>query len=629
MSMDPTKLFIPMVGVFYDFLFSRPWKPIGLFGLPVILTTALAMFCSAGGGRTQKDLTRWYAGLAQAEVAAWEDKWIGENEQKEAAADNEEAEPARITAYADMLFRRVEQLAPNDRSRFFIAASLAQRGADAEANEILNELAPDDGEGLPMAHSFVALRMIQDSTQQELRENLPLILHHLEQAQKQDRLPLELLKAGSDLYWAAANIRIDPESRLGYRQASLKLLTSAASSDPTLNLELARRARILGNRVVGNSAVSNATAVFEKMLSDNPQDMLARLNLAECKSMSDKLEEAEKLLLDAPERTDAISRGLSELYRYRFLQSMTTPDMIMDVNVQLLDRAYSYDPTNPKIGEEIAKLIRFSGPQVSEELFDKLRDLVNRGTATGITHRWLAEAYLVQRQLQLALPHLKQVVTKLPLDHQSLNNLAYVTSALDPEKNDEAIKLCERAIQIAAGAKTPNGDYFDTYGTLLMKGNNVERAITAYETAIQLLPMRVDFRRRVADAYRKLGDEKMAESQEKFIPQIEAQLSAQKAAMEAEARERARIAAEEKAKAEAEAAAKAAEREAEAQKNTESTEGSEESGEGTEPTGVEKSSNDEAETTAGDDPSSQPESNAEPISQDPAESNEEETSKTR
>lgn len=627
MSMDPTKLFIPMVGVFYDFLFSRPWKPIGLFGLPAILTTALAMFCSAGGGRTQKDLTRWYAGLAQAEVAAWEDKWIGENEQKEAASDNEEAEPARITAYADMLFRRVEQLAPNDRSRFFIAASLAQRGADAEANEILDELAPDDGEGLPMAHSFVALRMIQDSSQQELREKLPLILHHLEQAQKQDRLPLELLKAGSDLYWAAANIRIDPESRLGYRQASLKLLTSAASSDPTLNLELARRARILGNKVVGNSAVSNATAVFEKMLSENPQDMLARLNLAECKSMTDKLEEAEKLLLDAPERTDAISRGLSELYRYRFLQSMTTPDMIMDVNVQLLDRAYSYDPTNPKIGEEIAKLIRFSGPQVSEELFEKLRDLVNRGTATGITHRWLAEAYLVQRQLQLALPHLKQVVTKLPLDHQSLNNLAYVTSALDPEKNEEAIKLCERAIQIAAGAKTPNGDYFDTYGTLLMKGNDVERAITAYETAIQLLPMRVDFRRRVADAYRKLGDEKMAESQEKFITQIEAQLAAQKAAMEAEARERARLAAEEKAK--AEAAAKAAEREAEAQQNAESPEGSEEnSGGDSEPTEAEKLSSEEVEATDGDAKSSQPESDAEPISQDPTESNEEETSKT-
>ncbi|MEC8554936.1 MAG: tetratricopeptide repeat protein [Planctomycetota bacterium] len=616
MSMDLTKLFIPMVGVFYDFVFSRPWKQIGLFALPAILATALALFCTAGGGRTQKDLTRWYAGLAQKEVAAWEDRWIGENELKEAAADTEEAAPARITAYADMLFRRVEQLAPNDRSRFFIAASLAQRGADAEANEILDELAPDDGEGLPMAHSFVALRMIQDSTQQELRENLPLILHHLEQARKQDRLPLELLKAGSDLYWAAANIRIDPESQLGYRQASLKLLTSAASSDPTLNLELARRARILGNRVVGNSAVSNATAVFEKMLSENPQDMLARLNLAECKSMADKIEEAEKLLLDAPERTDAISRGLSELYRYRFLQSMTTPDMIMDVNIQLLDRAYSYDPTNPKIGEEIAKLIRFSGPQVSDEMFDKLRDLVNRGTATGITHRWLAEAYLVQRQLQLALPHLKQVVTKLPLDHQSLNNLAYVTSALDPEKNDEAIKLCERAIQIAVGAKTPNGDYFDTYGTLLMKGNDVERAITAYETAIQLLPMRVDFRRRVANAYRKLGDEKMAESQEKFITQIEAKLAAQ----EAEARERARLAAEEKAKAEAEAAAPKAKLEAEAKSNAESSASSEEkSGDDSESPETEKSSGGEVEINSGDEPSSQPEGDTGPISQDPAE----------
>ncbi|MEM8734306.1 MAG: hypothetical protein AAGG44_08800 [Planctomycetota bacterium] len=540
MQLDPTKWFVDFAGFFYDWMLTRQWTKVFIGLFPLVLVVATMGFVWYGRTQSKQELASWYMKLGEAEVEEWTKAWTGPAEESDDEAEQEIGEAVankRISPYADMLFRRVESLLPSDRSRFYVAMSMLQQGATEESREMLAEIAPDDKGGLPEAHAFLALmRLSELPTAEDPKAMVPMLRHHITEGIEAKRVPLQLLVNGSRFFFRTADLRTSPSRRRSDRNMALTMLQSAAEIDPRYSLALGSLARQIGNALVVQDAYPDAEEYFREKLEEEPKNDSYLIQLAESLRAQDKIDEAEDLLKDrlADEESETVRRALSEIYRYRYKVASREAGGVDTNTVKYLDAAYRCDPSNPKIGEEIALLARANSPTASRELVEKLKKFLASGTATPLTHRWLAEARIVRGELEAAIPHLEQVVMRMPREVESRNNLAFIYGEFRPEKLDDAIVLSQQAIQIANQMGKPNPDFYDTLGTLLAKKKNFSASIAAYEKAIELEPERTDFRERAAEQYRAIGDESMADIQEEYIEQLK-QAEAEKKKREEEA----------------------------------------------------------------------------------------------
>ena len=588
MQLDPTKWLVNTAGFGYDWIITREWKRVLLTMIPVFLLATLGCVVLWGKNLNKNQLASWYLEKGEAEITDWENALVGEessDEETEQSSESEtksgddledEEDSKKISRYADMLFRRVQILSPSDRAQYIIGANLAQSGAITQGQEMLEGIAPADASGYAPAHAFLAMldiEKIKQLKQKVTPERQQTLLHHINQASRLEKVPEGILVIGSQLHLQNKN-----------RTEGLRLLQKAAETNKELNLQIIRLAKEFGLEMTANEAREAAETHFRKRLEEDPKDDAARVGLAEILSGrrgTSGLDLAEEVLREGEKlaSTPKIKRGLSEIYRLRFRRKLLNNQGAADV--KLLDLAMRIDPTNPLVVEEIASLARLQGPQVTDEMIEKLTEFLAEGKATAATHAWLAESYLVRNEYEKALPHLEQIVLRLPKTPQYLNNLAFVLSEIHPERMEEAANIAERAVQASKVAGNPNADFFDTLGTIYNKLDRRTEAITAFETAIEMSPRRQDFHERVAEVYDLEGNTMMAENHRKIILKIQEE---ELAAAEAEAARKA-----------AQADLEAAEKELENQNAQETA-----SEDGQETSQDPQSSNEEAE--AGDQP---------------------------
>ncbi|MFK7736151.1 MAG: tetratricopeptide repeat protein [Pirellulaceae bacterium] len=536
MQLDPTKWFVAFAGFIYDWILTREWTKALLGLLPIALVTGLVGCSWYGRTLDRRELASWYMMLGEEEIKEWEAAWSGESESgatEESAtggSDLQDATPSagKITPFADMLFRRVENLVPSEQSQFYIAVSLAQQGAKDEALKLLSKIAPDDTSGNPQAHAFVALLRMPELSKVNSPTLAPLIRHHVIEGAKGRSVPLALMTNGSFFLQQTARRQPNVALRKYDERIALDLLNKAAEIKPALKLALANLARRCENSLVFNDAIKDAEEYYEAELELDPDNDKLLVAYAETIAKQKRLDEAEKLLKErfTVSPSPELKTALSNLYlgRYRVLVSEKKGNVAAG-DMRYLNVALQYDPGNARVGEEIAKLVKVNNKAASQQLVNKLKEFLASGTATIVTHRLIAEAYITRNSFEAAIPHLKQVVTRLP-DPSCLNNLAFIYGELYPEKIDEAVKYSNGAIKVAASQGSSRADYFDTLGTLLAKKKDHAAAITAFETAIEREPDRVDFRERVAEQYAAIGDEIMVQSQKKMIAKLKEAIAA-------------------------------------------------------------------------------------------------------
>ncbi|RMF38816.1 MAG: tetratricopeptide repeat protein [Planctomycetota bacterium] len=529
-ELDPSRWLVSLAGFVYDWIISREWKRIltGLIPTAILLTVVGVVWW--GSTINRLELADRYMRLADSELAEWERSWAGaaamgpaESGSSDAVAPvsagsaaSEHADPGTeglrpISDFAEALARRVQLLAPSDRSQYWLGASMIQHGAVDRGVKLLEKVAPLNRAGYDRAHAFLSLvyldRLRKEKDANQQRAWVDAFLHHVAHAKAW--APDSALWAASDLLW----IRGQQRQAAGMPQArddletAVKYLEQAAETNPDAALELARRAAAIEDRLTVEQAIPKAERHYRDRLADNPRDARARVRLAETLVLDKRLEEAEEVLQQglAIEKTPELARGLSELYRIRFHATLRNPQ---GADLRLLEMAMRYDPTNPKIYEETAALIRLGG-QPSEALQEQLEQMLVQGLATGVTHLLLSESYLLRQDYEAAIPHLEQVITRLPQATAALNNLAWVLAELHPERLDEALDLSRRAI--AASRYNPNPDYYDTLGLIHTKMGNLKEAVAAYETAIELDRQRSDFHQKLAEIYKQLGNDRLAE----------------------------------------------------------------------------------------------------------------------
>ena len=219
----------------------------------------------------------------------------------------------------------------------------------------------------------------------------------------------------------------------------MDLLKKAAEANPANHLFLFQRSKQLQNKVLAEYSASQAEAYYRGQVERDPNDLKARMGLVHTLAESAKLNDAEQVIRTGMqiEPSRELTRGLSEVFRLRYLISLKQDGSSWTGDLQMLDTAMRTDPTNPMIGEEIAKLARLNGSSPGDELIKKLQQFLAEGKATAATHAWIAELYLIRRSYAQALPYLEQVVNRLPNSAQYLNNLAYVLAEIAPDRRQE------------------------------------------------------------------------------------------------------------------------------------------------------------------------------------------------
>lgn len=567
MQLDPTRWLVSLAGFAYDWIITREWARAGLCLLPLIAVGGMGVAAASARWRSPTQLAQWYMELGDQEIAEWEESWAptaepqastdagvakaesempsatssdstktAEKSNSESAVDEAAGEESqKVSRFAETLFRRAQVLSSSERSQYVLAATLAQRGALDQARGLLAKVAPDKGSGYAPAHALLARLLFMDLPRKDngtAEEKLSKLKHHVTLASGWERCPRPVLLAGSEVNLRSGNT---PEG--------LRLLELSAARYPEDNYALARLALYLQDQRLFDRTWPKAEQYLQSELERDPQAVDIRLRLSEICAWAGKFEPARKLLLDAPvsERAAEIKRALSEVCLIEYRSTQTVGDTSFSANLQILNAALSVDPSNPNVAEEIARLARLQGPRPTDGMIEVLKTHLAQGTATVATHALLGEMRLLRGELDLAIPHLEQVVNRLPNAAESLNNLAYCLAEKQPERQQEALGYAERAV--AASKAKPNADYHDTLAHVLTKLGRPKEAITAVETAIEIDQRRTDFHERAATLYTQLGDASMAQTHLQVIEQLK---RAEAQRLEAERLAAERRAAEEK-----------------------------------------------------------------------------------
>jgi putative PEP-CTERM system TPR-repeat lipoprotein len=115
-----------------------------------------------------------------------------------------------------------------------------------------------------------------------------------------------------------------------------------------------------------------------------------------------------------------------------------------------------------------------------------------------LMHLYLGERNLKANKLKASAAHFKAVVDIEPTNVLALNNLAWISGELNDSKS---LDYAERALKVAPN----NAAVLDTYGMLLLKNGEVDKALTIMERAHGLAPARNDLRVNYAKALLKAG----------------------------------------------------------------------------------------------------------------------------
>ena len=283
---------------------------------------------------------------------------------------------------------------------------------------------------------------------------------------------------------------LESEGRIGEAIASL---TEAAKREPSFNVELANLAYRNNRKQPQEKASDSAKKLFAEKITNNTATVrdyaqLANLLLLEQKT-AEALERAQQGLMLEPENA-ALKRLASEALRLQYVLTIRSSENGSQVNLGLLDAALKFDPTNPAVSQEIARL-SVIGKKLTPELEEALNKQLANGQATAMTHVLLANRKLANGALKEAIPHLELALNQAPDTPEILNNLALALAVVDKSKLSRAEELITSALRLQPN----NPEFLDTLGQILMIKGDTLQAISSYERAIGLDNKRITTRK--------------------------------------------------------------------------------------------------------------------------------------
>ena len=243
---------------------------------------------------------------------------------------------------------------------------------------------------------------------------------------------------------------------------------------------------------------------FESVLSRQPSDIVARINLARVLMIQTRFEHAARLLNDGyritkDERlTSVIGEALLVWSNHLGASDADSKNLVK--RLQILRSALSIAPSNPLVGSAIAQLIiDFRDNRLPEVM--QLKEAILSGTDPVSTHFIRGTLALLDDRIAEAKKELELALQGEPNVPAILNNLAVAIAEEQGGDLLHALSLVDIAL-----SKFPDHAYFlETRGQILIKLNRWQEAILVLEQALDAEELRSAIYPSLALAYEKTG----------------------------------------------------------------------------------------------------------------------------
>ncbi len=497
---NPGRLILGLWEYFLSWLFSRQWLGMLAFCFPLVGLLCVLTTAAIGRYRSPELLLERYWGLVDADTRQFD------------SSSNSPTMPEQDQAISDFsqaLLQRIMALdTSNLRATYLVARQLGAKGRYGQARWMMRSIAGEKAKGFPPAHAWLAQdRLTRVGLHSPADQRL--LIHDLEVAATWPNVSPLLNSILADV--------LVGERRVG---EALQILEQTAAREPALWIKLARVALDQQRTQAYEDAAAQVRQRLLPKLEAQEASAEEMAQLAQLLLFEEKLDEAIQLANRAC-RQDASSeiarRTLSEALRMKFTKTADPDQRKFDLD--LLDAAIKADGTNPKVTEEIAKLIAM-GQKANLELTQALEDKLAKGEATTLTHILLANRHLLDGKMTEAIGHLEIALRLAPNSPVILNNLALAKvrqSPGDPKTLQIAEAMLTRGLQISG----PNAELYDSLGEIRATAGNHVGAVESLEAAIGVDGNRPSTRRKLAVEYRAVGLHDMAAIQEQLADQKE------------------------------------------------------------------------------------------------------------
>jgi predicted Zn-dependent protease len=289
-----------------------------------------------------------------------------------------------------------------------------------------------------------------------------------------------------------------------------KLIADVVPARPELALAAATLCRSQLDDAGVSKYANIAERHFESVLSRQPTDINARINLARVLMIQTKFELAAKLLNDG-----------YRLTKDNRLTGVTAEALVVwsnhlgagDVNaknlvkrLQILHAAMGIAPSDSTVGSSIAQLIIDCRDNRAPEVV-RLKEAILKGADPVSNHFIRGTLALIDDKVDEAKKQLELAFQREPNIPAVLNNLSI---ALAATKNDGDVEKALTMVDLAL-AKLPNHVYFlETRGQILLKLNRWHEAISDLEAALEARELRSAIYPSLALAYDKTGAPELA-----------------------------------------------------------------------------------------------------------------------
>ena len=521
---------------------SRRWRKLfWLAALPALLFWSVLGLVVYGASLGRQELAARYLELVQEDVEAGIleaegkiDTASDKDDSADGAKSEQETGNASNVASQRVLvpLRKMLQLGnSNEKVIYLVGIAMARQGRLAMATQILKELAPASGGGLPPAHAFMAQNLM--ASWKGTESEAEVLLAHLQTAER----------GGVKLSTAQLSNHAALLNRLGRGQEAINMLQQHTAEHPELNLLITQidaqsgekgsdsRAAVDAARTHFKNKYKEGKATFDDFklaimieVDDGQLDQARKLAHAGYEQQAKSSDQNTKLLAARMfsdvlllKHRDVTEKRKEELVRAERLRAAPPP-----MDLRYLELACEVDSANPSTSEELAKLM-FMGQSLTPEMQKLLEQSIVEGTATGVTHLILANRRLTSDQPHTALPELRLSLRKMPNSPIVMNNLAYAILKYDTQKIPEAKELIERALSIPGASQADRASMFDTLAEIRLALGDDLGAIEMFEEAIKHDGSKVGTRKKLAEVYNKVGMQDLAKGQLAKIKQLSEQ----------------------------------------------------------------------------------------------------------
>ena len=380
---------------------------------------------------------------------------------------------------------------------------LDQTGEREKAEEILDELAPDDGLGFAPAHRLKALHI---AFSKKPKKGVPMPLEKLEKHLRLSRDSTPMIQKAWAVYYRAVD---QPDK-------AIEALIKGAEQDPTLLIVIAKYQGELNRPEDRLETLRTAEKSFERFLEQDPTNSKIRWFLSNSLSQQGRYDDAEKVLVKGMELNpdNTMRQTSAEFFTVRHDLEQAGEGRV-NKRINYLFRALSAQPNYMPI---YARLMRLASEEKSGDdnfvrVRNELEHLIGEGQPNPMAHFALSNILWERGEKELATTHLELAYKIEPNFTIVVNNLAWILAYQDPPKLDRALELAKQAVK----ANPKDGRYHDTLGTVYLKLEQYKDAAAEFELALSGVEDKIAVRKKLIEAYTNLNMPKQVKVQEEMI----------------------------------------------------------------------------------------------------------------